>query len=136
LDFTGRSRRTEVIYYWIATMLIGAVLGFTLGTILPFGPARLVVSIVQLLLTLPIFALTVRRLHDQDRVGWGVLLPVAAIALNIANLVLHPLDPFRARLLPWQLTLAGAAALLLWLILLLLPGTKGANRFGGDPREG
>jgi len=32
-DFSGRSRRTEVIYYWIATGLVGVVLHFAVSMV-------------------------------------------------------------------------------------------------------
>ncbi len=37
-DFTGRSRRTEVVYYGIASTLIALVFNFAVSTFVPFGP--------------------------------------------------------------------------------------------------
>lgn len=65
-------------------MARGGVLLAALGFVLLFGAA-------------PGIAVHARRLHDADRSGWWLLLPVATP-------------------------------------LLLLPGTRGANRYGTDPR--
>jgi uncharacterized membrane protein YhaH (DUF805 family) len=65
-------------------MARGGVLLAALGFVLLFGAA-------------PGVAVHARRLHDAERSGWWLLLPIAAP-------------------------------------LLLLPGTRGANRYGADPR--
>src|SRR5207245_192055 len=82
-DFTGRSRRTEVIYYWIATLLIGLVVGFTRVMFAPFQSMMWLDVLLQLVFVVPMFAVFVRRLHDQNRSGWwGLLLP-AGLVLTI-----------------------------------------------------
>lgn len=58
----------------------------------------------SLFLLLPSLAVAVRRLHDSDMSGWWLLISFT----GIGNLVL--------------------------LILFLTDGTRGANRFGADPK--
>ena len=64
-----------------------------------------VYAAVALGLLLPSLAVAVRRLHDTNRSGWWLLL----ILVPLVGLVL--------------------------VVFLLLPGTKGPNRFGSDPKE-
>jgi uncharacterized membrane protein YhaH (DUF805 family) len=108
-DFSGRSRRLEywmfqLFYFIVITALVA--LAFLLGD----GPND--PSIVPLLLLglfilgtiVPAIAVQVRRFHDQDRSGLFVLL----------NFI-----PYAGGLIVF--------------IFMVLPGTRGSNRFGPDP---
>jgi len=131
VDFTGRSRRME---YWMFTlfniivMLILAFIAFGgIGLADLSDPASdemliagltggfgLLILAYFLVILIPSIAVTVRRLHDRDMSGWwylgffvGGLLPYVGFLFSIALLV-----------------------------LMLLPGTPGPNRFGEDPKGG
>lgn len=107
-DFNGRSRRKE---YWSYTLLIIAaviVLSLIEGVL---GMSGMVAGVYGPLTTLlllgtlvPSLAAGVRRLHDQDKSGWWMLLGL----VPLAGLVL--------------------------LVFFLLEGTRGENRFGPDPK--
>jgi uncharacterized membrane protein YhaH (DUF805 family) len=135
-DYGSRSRRTEVVYYWIACALISVVLGFALVTVAPFPSTIWLDLCLRLLFFVPMMALFVRRLHDQDRSGWwGMLLPLAFLLTVPQTLAASTGDV--------QTIIAqkrSAPALLLdavWLAVLVFsfwPGTNGPNRFGPDPR--
>jgi uncharacterized membrane protein YhaH (DUF805 family) len=135
-DFAGRSRRTEVIYYWVATVLIGVTLGFARVMLAPFQSLMWFDVLLKLVFVIPMFALFVRRLHDQGRSGWwGLLLPLALI-LSIpqrANEIRGDVGALIA-----QKTSVTAVAMdlvcIAILVLLLWPGTDGPNRYGPDPR--
>lgn len=114
-DFSGRSRRTE---YWMFTLFIvlvtlvaGAAM-FVLGGLDESNPGGLAIvpavalGIFSLAIVIPSFAVQVRRFHDQDKTGWLVLL---AFIPYIGGLIV--------------------------LVLMCLPGTRGPNHFGADPRE-
>lgn len=62
---------------------------------------------------IPSIAVTVRRLHDRDMSGWWYL------GLAVAGL----------------LPLVGFVASIALLVLMVLPGTAGSNRFGSDPKD-
>jgi uncharacterized membrane protein YhaH (DUF805 family) len=65
-------------------------------------------------LIVPLIAVTVRRLHDLGLSGWWlVALPIGAAIPAVDGLV-----PFAH------------------MIVMALPGRKGTNRFGDDPRLG
>lgn len=114
-DFSGRSRRTE---YWMfvlfQVLLIGAVfvLGAILGTFNQTGAGGagstvivILLMIVVLGLFIPGLAVQVRRLHDQDKTGWLVLL---GLIPYIGGIIL--------------------------LVLMCLDGTPGDNQYGADPK--
>lgn len=136
VDFTGRSRRTEVLYYAFAVVILVATIDFAFTTSASFTIARRFDIALQLLFAVPTFALFVRRLHDQNRSGvWGILLPLAmllALPSIFAQLRGDIHEIVAQRTMPLALL-----DNLLWLIILVfwyLPGTPGSNRFGPDPR--
>lgn len=135
-DFSGRSRRTEVIYYWIASVLIGAVLNFTATMFAPFEMSLLVGRILQLLVLIPMFALFVRRVHDQGKSGWwGALLPVSVLLglpLMLTEIRGDVLAIMAARSSPMALASGGLGLAIF--VLCLCPGTEGSNHYGPDPR--
>lgn len=118
-DFLGRSRRREYWLFVLFTVLVNAVIDAVFGTRTnTFGPAgaNFAVSVqggfggaisglFAFATLIPSLAVSVRRLHDQDRSGWLLLLA---------------LIPF-----------LGWFALL---VLMCLEGTRGPNRFGSDPK--
>jgi uncharacterized membrane protein YhaH (DUF805 family) len=101
VDFRGRATRTE---YWL--FLPFHVLVYVGLVALASWNERLValVSIYFLGSAVPLLALVVRRLHDQDKAAWWLLLGLV---------------PFGS---------------LVVLVFMTLPGTPGANRHGADPR--
>ncbi len=106
-DFSGRSRRMEywmfVVFGFVAGFIAGfidGILGMS-GMLGPYGPISL---ILILGIIVPSIACGVRRLHDQDKSGWFMLLGL----IPIANIVL--------------------------LVFMFLEGTKGDNQYGPDPK--
>ena len=118
-EFEGRSRRREfwsfVLFYWLVYVALNVAFGHP-QTIVQFGGVRavsgltgipaLVGGLFWLASLVPSLAVSVRRLHDQGRSGWLMLL--------------------------WLIPLFGWFALL---VLYCLPGTQGSNRYGPDPRQ-
>lgn len=114
--FEGRSGRADFLWMLLAVNGISAVLlwgwlpslyqGSVDSENMIFPIAQLVLcTVLQLVLTLPCLAVQIRRLHDTDKSG--VLLLIALI-------------PFGQLIL---------------LVLLLLPGTPGPNRYGPQPAK-
>ncbi len=130
-DFTGRSRRMEYWMFSLFSFILSIVLvmlmfaggigmetlaGSTappqeLGAVFYLGAGLL--AIFGLGSLVPAIAVTVRRFHDRDMSGWWVL---GFVVLGMIPLV-------------------GFIASLAQLVLMALPGTKGANRFGEDPLD-
>lgn len=109
IGFSGRAARSEYWYWVLFVVLVQIVawlidmtlFGFNTTGVNPIG------ALASLALFLPGLAVSIRRLHDIDRVGWWVLLALIPIV--------------------------GAIVLIYWACL---RGTVGANRFGPDPLEG
>ena len=108
-DFAGRSRRREywmfVLFYLLVIMALNAVFGtnevvrtptgFGYGSRL-VGGGGLVGSLFGLASLIPALAVSVRRLHDQDRSGWLLLLGLIPQFCRFAvllPLLLHFLIP-------------------------------------------
>jgi uncharacterized membrane protein YhaH (DUF805 family) len=109
IGFRGRAARSEY-WYWVLFIFLLQIVAWLIDMTL-FGfnttgvnPIGVLVSLATLL---PGIALSVRRLHDIDRLGWWVLLGLIPVI--------------------------GWIVLIYWACL---RGTVGANRFGPDPLEG
>lgn len=87
LRFSGRSSRSE---YWWADLLIAAVdlaLLFIDKTVL--GRNGSLLDVIWILaIFVPMLALSIRRLHDSDKSGWWMLLPMALIAFGAVIVVI------------------------------------------------
>lgn len=129
-DFSGRSRRSEVIYYWIVRLLVSTVLNYAVETVASLNAAIAFEIALNLVLTIPVFALFARRLHDLDRSGWWVLVIGLLLALQLI-LAWLPIFPDRPNLI---ISAPSVGYLLALLFLSLIPGTSGVNRYGLDPR--
>ena len=115
-DFSGRSRRLEYwmfqLFYFLV-LIVGVVLVSVIGSLSGDSASSAIFVVAAtgfvvgyLALFIPMLAVQVRRLHDQDKSGWFLLLGV----------------------IPY---LGG----LILLILMCIDGTPGPNRFGPDPKD-
>ena len=124
----GRASRSEFWWFCLFTFILNLLVAL-LGSLLP-ALGSIVSAVQALWLLLPTVGVTTRRLHDRNMSGWWQLLPLAAALPAIAGAVLEA---------NWLLMLAGSAAGLASLALLILyalKGTAGPNRFGPDPLDG
>lgn len=137
--FGGRSARSELIAYLLATLLISVPVSFVTGLALARPYHLVITNAVTVLLALPMPALLVRRLHDSGRSGSWVWLAVFGFAVWLARTLISAQWGLGARLdfdswtwlLDWAVILANLASVM----LALLPGHKAPNRFGADPRQ-
>jgi uncharacterized membrane protein YhaH (DUF805 family) len=88
-NFTGRARRAEFWWYFLANVLISivfniidAVLGLGMG-----GGIGVLGVIYSLAVLVPGLAVGVRRLHDTDKSGWWLLLALIPIVGIIVLIV-------------------------------------------------
>lgn len=114
-DFRGRSRRAE--YWWvqlfhILVLLVPYILLFAIGGIQSgemniLGVILMIAILVYALAVLiPGLAVSFRRLHDRDMSAWWLLI---GLIPYLGSLVL--------------------------LVFYVLPGTKGPNKYGPDPKN-
>jgi uncharacterized membrane protein YhaH (DUF805 family) len=116
INFQDRAPRSE--YWWFALFNIGGavLLGLIGITILQ--------TLWSLALFLPGIAVSIRRLHDLDKSGWWLLLPLGTLILGgVIGALLMPI-------IGGIIYLAGVAILIYWFVQ---KGTDGANQFGPDP---
>ena len=106
VTFSGRAARSEFWYWTLFAALadlVGGIIDRALGTGGPIGGIGLIGVVITLVLLLPGVAVSVRRLHDLDRIGWWVLIAFTGIGIIL--------------LIVWN----------------CMKGTTGSNRFGADP---
>lgn len=153
-DFSGRARRSE---YWLfqlfqvlacLALIAFMITGLSRGAAGAIAGGMLGMGLIGLLVLgclLPNLAVTVRRLHDSNKSAWWMLLYVPGIFSwghnfqTLANIG-TPYNANRSAELAatvGQGAMIGMVALLANLtmfILMCLPGTRGPNRFGPDPK--
>ena len=126
-SFKGRASRSEFWWFCLFTLILNMIVALV-GLLLP-ALGSIVSAVQALWLLLPTVGVTTRRLHDRNLSGWWQVLPLAAVLPAIAGAVLGA---------DGLLVLAGSAAALASLGLLVvyvLKGTTGPNRFGPDPLD-
>jgi uncharacterized membrane protein YhaH (DUF805 family) len=132
----GRATRLDIFFWWAAAAAISIVTEAAVA-IMPASPHGAIVRwVVEFIPCIPFLALFVRRMHDQGRSGWWVLMLPPLAAANFYDTLrvsFHAFDPLWPPLGFWKLLLFPCA--IGYLILMLMPGISGANRYGPDPRH-
>lgn len=80
-DFSGRARRKEywmfILFFFIFYLITVFVSGM-IGSFLPAG-------IFILAMIIPSLAVSVRRMHDSNRAGWFILVPIYSFYLSLIS---------------------------------------------------
>lgn len=138
-DFSGRAPRAEYWWYTLAIIVIAIIVSIVesmvgLDHMVGFyGPISLLFMLAVLV---PGLAVTARRLHDTNRSGWWML--IAIVPYLIVGMKMGMVAA-SGSMTPSELGAAGLFGIvglcggLALLILVVLQGTKGDNRFGPDP---
>ncbi len=100
VNFQGRAKRSEYWWFQLFIVIVYVVL-LVLGSVMDPSIPMILLGIFGLAIILPTLAVSVRRLHDQDKSGWWVLI-----------------------------TFVPAIGGIWFLVLMCLGGTPGPNRFG------
>jgi uncharacterized membrane protein YhaH (DUF805 family) len=79
VSFSGRASRSEFWYFILFTLIGSFVTGFIDGILFPYNELALIESLFSLMVFLPSIAVSIRRMHDINRVGWWILLPLVNI---------------------------------------------------------
>ena len=158
-QFSGRSRRKEFWMWVLFVILVSIVLtildsalglggrtvagpsSITTPTTTGFGygaaaSGGILTTIFSLAILVPNLAVSVRRLHDTDRSGWLVLLPLLPYAIGAGFLFAGAMSANPAiMLISGVAMLIGFICAILVLVWYCQPGTRGSNRFGPDPLD-
>lgn len=146
VNFSGRARRKEYWFFVLFTFIFSIVA--RLLDLLIFGPSGMLISgLFGLAMLLPQLAVLVRRLHDTNRSGKWVLGYYLLTILWTGILIVWGMKYFVAAMQGTAgivgfsiFAIVGVLAILAYTIVLLvwscLPGTKGENRYGADPKAG
>jgi uncharacterized membrane protein YhaH (DUF805 family) len=138
-DFNGRAPRAE--YWWFALALVIAyvVIGIVEGIVgiqhmifYSYGPLS---ALLWLATLVPSIAVGVRRLHDTNRSGWWILLPIVpyCLALAIGGPAILAGGLGAGLGIAMLFMFAGLICALLLLYFFVLPSTPGENRYGPNP---
>ena len=103
LTMSGRASRSEYWYFFLFFILT-SLLCAMIGGVLSETASDIILAICYIVLGIPCFTASSRRLHDIDKSAWFLLLALIPIV--------------------------GAIILI---ILFCKKGTDGLNRFGNDP---
>ena len=154
-DFNGRARRLEywlfqlfqmLVYVGLIVMIVAgagtAAVNRDVGAALGSLGGLVLLGIFALACFMPNLAVAVRRLHDTGRSAWWLLLYApgalsAATTFQSLATVGQSREAFIAAASHASLfSLIGTFCNLAMFVMTLLPGTRGANRFGDDPKGG
>ncbi|GAA0329706.1 DUF805 domain-containing protein [Sphingomonas oligophenolica] len=152
-QFSGRSRRKEYWMWVLFTVLAGIVLGFIdrilgLGgrsVVLPqpgssgvfysaFINRGLLANLFTLATIIPSLAVSVRRLHDTNRTGWWLLLPVLPYLIGFVLLFTGMATANQSLTIIGGVgVFAGVICAIVLLVWYCTAGTPGPNDYGDDP---
>jgi uncharacterized membrane protein YhaH (DUF805 family) len=95
-EFNGRARRKEYWYFYLFNFIVSIVIS-VIGQVMAYQSDNestslsiiysVVVILYSLILVLPQWAVTVRRLHDTNRSGWWILIQLIPIIGAIITLI-------------------------------------------------
>jgi uncharacterized membrane protein YhaH (DUF805 family) len=134
--FSGRSRRQEYWMFFLFNVIISIVLALLdqlLGLKLTsegINNTGVLGVIYSLATFVPGLSIAVRRLHDTNRSGWFLLMPIAPYILVILGLILRGFGSIL--IIIGGLAVLGLAILLI--VWLATEGTSGENQYGSDPK--
>jgi uncharacterized membrane protein YhaH (DUF805 family) len=78
--FSGRASRKEYWMFVLFNMLVGFILGVIERVI---GSGSLLYGIYSLGIFLPVLAVQIRRMHDVNKSGWFILVPIYNFILTL-----------------------------------------------------
>lgn len=136
-NFRDRGCRAEFWPFFIFTYLASSVLALLVQ--IPFvGPAA--AALINLYLLIALLSAAVRRLHDIERPGTFVLLPLIPASVMTGTIIwrlisyenLEGLNPGTTEAAIFLITVI---SLIYLLVLFLTAGTLGPNSYGPDPTD-
>lgn len=84
-DFNGRASRAEFWTFFLFNIILSYAITLGLGAILGQVIASILNLIVSLVLLLPGIAVAIRRMHDVNKSGWYLLIPIYSLILALTE---------------------------------------------------
>jgi len=78
-NFKGRARRKEYWMFFLVNIIIGVGIGIVAGLI--SEKLLIIANIYNLAILIPSIAVAIRRMHDINKSGWFILIPIYNIIL-------------------------------------------------------
>jgi uncharacterized membrane protein YhaH (DUF805 family) len=136
-DFRGRSTRSELIAFYLLCGLARILLDH-MDWLFDRVAILIAEDALDVAIFVPTISLMVRRLHDQGRSAWWLLVaaPVAGANVQHALSADYSHYPYVTpdQTLAWPLFVPALVSALAFLILLFLDDEPEANRYGPNPR--
>jgi uncharacterized membrane protein YhaH (DUF805 family) len=140
-DYRGRSSRAEYWWFFLFSLLVSFAVGFitkfsslAYGASSGFGAALSILT--TLILMVPSFSLSFRRMHDTNRSFWKFLLYSSLSSVPIIVIAIIIFQEYNQRPGFYATTSfsVGYLTAYIWsLVIYCLRGDVGENRFGPDP---
>ena len=138
-DFSGRAPRAEYWWFFLAIIVAYLVISIVESIVginkMVFGVYGPLAALLWLATLVPSLAVGVRRLHDTNRSGWLILLPIVpyilAFALGGPALMAGGLGAGLG--IAMLFMLVGFICAIVLLVFMVLPSTPGDNRYGPNP---
>jgi uncharacterized membrane protein YhaH (DUF805 family) len=137
-EFGGRSTRTEVLGFYLLTMIVGLVAHLIAGWLGEDRARPWLQAGLAAIFFLPTLTLFVRRLHDAGRSAWWLLIASPAVVAAIWEIIARP-RPFTLNIsmhLPWWAMVPAFLSGIAFWVQLLWPDDPDTNRYGPNPRCG
>lgn len=78
VNFNGRARRSEFWYFFLINFIISTILTYGVA---PLMHSLILANIYSLAVLVPSIAVAIRRMHDINKSGWFILIPIYNIVL-------------------------------------------------------
>lgn len=133
-DFNGRSGRAE---YWqfMAIFAVTLTLSAVLGGMSEANPLPMLTILALLGTTVPMYAVTVRRLHDRGITGWavGIVWILNGVSYTLQDMLVTSGGNVLINFLSKAATGTLGLYALAMLYPLIMPGDEKANAYGPPP---
>jgi uncharacterized membrane protein YhaH (DUF805 family) len=77
--FTGRASRSEYWYFLLFTLIIAVAAGIVSA----ITGSEALGYVIQAAFWIPGLAVSIRRMHDVDKSGWFILIPIYSFILTL-----------------------------------------------------
>ena len=138
-DFTGRAPRAECWWYVLGLIIAFVVLSIIEGILgikgMVFGVYGPLTCLLWLATIVPGIAVGVRRLHDTNRSGWWILLPIVpyALAMILGGPAIMAGGLGAGLGIAALFLFVGFICAIVLLVFMVLPGSPGENLYGPNP---